>query len=354
MTADKEFIYWMRTLTALLILVFGYIVVADRYVPLTTEGRLQGYVVQVSPEVSGRVTQVLVSNNQWVKKGDILVLIDPRKYRLALEQAELSLQSAYETEQTLYSQREAAIANIARVQATYDNASREYHRLLTLSKQKVVAQSAVDNAYAQFQESRSALKAEQQGLKVIDAKLGDQKGPITAVRIAKSHIEKARLDLANTQILAPNDGVVTNLQLDEGVMANANVPLLTFIPTGSLWVAADFREKSVAKLNQDYQAFVAFDAYPGQVFTFDISSRDYGVAAAQQIPNGALTSVEVNNRWVRDAQRTRVNLESRHKLPPALFIGSRATIVLYPKDQFLWELLAEGQIYLASWLHFIY
>lgn len=90
------------------------------------------------------------------------------------------------------------------------------------------------------------------------------------------------------------------------------------------------------------------------MYDFDLASRDYGVAAAQQTPNGALTKVEVNNRWVRDAQRTRVNLTSSEELPPALFVGSRATIVLYPDNSIFWQLMAQAQIHLASWFHFIY
>ncbi len=91
------------------------------------------------------MTDVLIENNQSVQKA-MLFTIDDRKYKIALEQAELSLQSAYEKEATLYSQREAALANIARAQATFDNAHREYNRLLTLSKQKVISQSTLDNA----------------------------------------------------------------------------------------------------------------------------------------------------------------------------------------------------------------
>ncbi|MEF1212906.1 HlyD family secretion protein, partial [Vibrio alginolyticus] len=139
-----------------------------------------------------------------------------------------------------------------------------------------------------------------------------------------------------------------------GTMANTNMPLLTFVPTGSLWVAADFREKSVANVDKTFHALVTFDANPGSVYDFDLASRDYGVAAAQQTPNGALTKVEVNNRWVRDAQRTRVNLTSSEELPPALFVGSRATIVLYPDNSIFWQLMAQAQIHLASWFHFIY
>ncbi|HHP0488158.1 TPA: HlyD family secretion protein [Vibrio harveyi] len=354
MTADHKFKHWMRTLIVLFIVLFFYIIIADRHAPITTEGRVQGYVVQVAPEVSGKVTDVLIENNQSVHQGDVLFKIDDRKYKIALEQAELSLQSAYEKEATLYSQREAAQANIARAEATYNNAHREYTRLQKLSKQKVISQSTLDNAYAQNQVSRAALKAEQQNLKVIEAQLGDKKGQSTAVRIAQNGIEKAQLDLANTAVMAPSDGVVTNLQLEVGTMANTNMPMLTFVPTGSMWVAADFREKSVAGVDKNYHAMVAFDANPGSVYNFDLSSRDYGVAAAQQTPNGVLTKVEVNNRWVRDAQRTRVNLTSQEALPSSLFVGSRATIVLYPDNSPFWELMAQAQIHLASWFHFIY
>ncbi|MCV5232757.1 biotin/lipoyl-binding protein, partial [Escherichia coli] len=75
----------------LFIVLFLYIIIADRHAPLTTEGRVQGYVVQVAPEVSGKVTDVLIENNQSVQKGDVLFTIDDRKYKIALEQAELSL-----------------------------------------------------------------------------------------------------------------------------------------------------------------------------------------------------------------------------------------------------------------------
>ncbi|WP_050924471.1 HlyD family secretion protein, partial [Vibrio harveyi] len=276
MTADHKFKHWMRTLIVLFIVLFFYIIIADRHAPITTEGRVQGYVVQVAPEVSGKVTDVLIENNQSVHQGDVLFKIDDRKYKIALEQAKLSLQSAYEKEATLYSQREAAQANIARAEATYNNAHREYTRLQKLSKQKVISQSTLDNAYAQNQVSRAALKAEQQNLKVIEAQLGDKKGQSTAVRIAQNGIEKAQLDLANTAVMAPSDGVVTNLQLEVGTMANTNMPMLTFVPTGSMWVAADFREKSVAGVDKNYHAMVAFDANPGSVYDFDLSSRDYG------------------------------------------------------------------------------
>lgn len=282
MNADKQFRIWMRTLIVLFIVLFAYVITADRYAPITTEGRVQGYVVQVAPEVSGKITQVLVVNNQQVRTGDPLFNIDDRKYQIALEKAKLSLKSAYEKEATLYSQREAALANISRAEANYINSHREYLRLQKLSNRKVISQSQLDNAQAQDRVAKATLRAEEQNLKVIESQLGKEKGESTAVLSARNQVERAELDLSNTVVVAPSDGVVTNLQLEEGTTANVNSPLLTFVPSGSLWLAADFREKSVAAINQHYSALVAFDANPGEVYPFSISSRDYGVAAAQQ------------------------------------------------------------------------
>lgn len=354
MNADKQFRLWMRILIVLFIVSFFYIITADRYAPITTEGRVQGYVIQVAPEVSGKVTDVFVENNQFVEKGTPLFKIDDRKYKIAVQEALLALQLAQENEETFYANKEAAISNIKRAEASHDNAEREYQRLLELSKRKVVSQSKVDNAEAQSKITSSTLNAERQKLKVIETQLGQTKGKSTPVLSAQNRLRRAELDLSNTVVKTLSNGVITNLQLEEGVMANPGAPLMTFVSSSSLRLAADFREKSVANVNQSYISLVTFDAYPGDIFEFSIASKDYGVSAGQQQPNGSLTTVETNNRWVRDAQRTRINLATSTKLPEALFIGSRATVVLFPRDNLFWSIMARIQIHLASWFHFIY
>ncbi|MEF1221118.1 HlyD family secretion protein, partial [Photobacterium damselae] len=128
----------------------------------------------------------------------------------------------------------------------------------------------------------------------------------------------------------------------------------TFIPTDNMWVSADFREKATALINDKSAAYVTYDALPGEVFDFKIASRDFGVSSAQQNPNGQLTTVEVNNRWVRDAQRIRVNLVSEEPMPKQLFVGSRATVVIYPTENPIWQFMASAEIWIASVFHYIY
>ncbi|WP_392339649.1 HlyD family secretion protein [Moritella marina] len=351
---QSAFHRWMRRLIVLFIVFMAYIIVADRYVPLTTESRVYGYVVQLAPEVSGPITDVAISNNQHVKKGQLLFSINDSKYAIALDRAKVALQQAYEQEQSLYAQVEAAIANTASCEANYNNAAAEYQRINKLAKKHLVSTSMQESAYAKYQAARSTLHASKQQTLVIKAQLGTGIGDSSLVMAANNNLAQAELDLSHTNIYAPSAGVITNLQVEIGAMATANQPMLTFISSDSLWVAADFREKATTLMTNSSAAYVTYDALPGQVFNFTVASRDFGVASAQQTATGKLTSVEVSNRWVRDAQRIRVNLASEQALPNQLFVGSRATVVLYPTGNVWWQTLASLQIKLAGLLHYIY
>lgn len=354
MKTKSEFMVWMRILIGLFILSFMYFVVADRRAPFTTEGRVHGQVVQIAPEVTSRVVGVNVRNNEHVQKGQILFELDNQRFILALEQAEISLQTAKDNERALHAQIKAAHANIAAAEATYSNASAEYQRVSDLAKKQAMSKSALDSTVRQYKMASSAVDIEYQNLEMLQSQIGVDGNPTTEVRLAKSRVKQAKIDLENTVVRASSNGVVTNLRLENGAMANAYQPLITLVSDGSLWVAADFREKSVTHVTNNFHALVTFDAYPGRIYSFMVESRDYGVASAHQNPTGTLTQIETNNRWVRDAQRTRINLKSDEVLPSSLFVGSRATMALYSGDSGFWAAIAKIRIRLISWFHFIY
>ncbi|CAK2696191.1 MULTISPECIES: HlyD family secretion protein [Vibrio] len=344
----------MKILGSVFVVLFVYLIIADRRAPFTTEGRVYGQVVQIAPEVTSRVIRVFVENNEVVEKGDVLFELDSSRYQIALEQAELSLKAAKEQERSLYAQKKMAIASISRAEASYKNAQTDYLRIAELAKNQAVSASYLDNVFKQYQVASSVLEIEKHNLSTLVARLGEAGQPTTDVLLAENRVKQAQLDLMNTTVRSQSDGVVTNLRLEVGAMATANMPLITLISDGSMWVAADFREKSVAHVQESYRALVTFDAHPGQIFDYRVASRDLGVASAHQTPNGTLTQIEGNNRWVRDAQRTRINLQSDGVLPSPLFVGSRATLALYSNDNRFWGLVAKMRIRLVSWFHFIY
>ncbi|MGY0219385.1 HlyD family secretion protein [Endozoicomonadaceae bacterium StTr2] len=354
MAAERIFNRWMKSLVLIFLTLLCYLVIADRHAPITSEGRVESYTVQMSPEVSGNVERVHIKNNQRVRRNDLLISIDPRKFEIALQEAELALQSAIEREHTLYSQREAANADIARAKASFNNAEKELSRQKKLLSKRLASESSHDNALLNYQKARFTLKAEKQKLKAIEAQLGNAPGESTGVKLAESRVDQAALDLSNTSILAPSDGVITNLQVQKGTTARSGQPILALIPTKDLWVTADFREKSLASLGHDATALVTFDALPGEIFDFTLKSRDFGVFTAQKTANGTLAKVTVSNRWVRDAQRVPVHFKSTSGIPNQLFVGSRATVTIYSETSRVWSFMANLQIHLMSWLHFLY
>lgn len=354
MSAEQSFRKWMTILVILFIAAFAYIVVADRHAPLTTEARVQSYVVQVAPEVTGVVKTVDVTNNQIVKKGDLLISVDPKKFELALEEAKLNLQAALDNEEMLKLRLSVAQARIAKAQASRDKFYAEYQRKETMHKRGLLSESSLDDARSSATIAEAELKAEQESLNVLQVELGLSEGVSTQVLFAINALEKAKLDLKNTRLLAPSDGVVTNLQVQIGTTAKINTPMLTFVSYEKMWVSADFREKSLIGLGTNTAALVTFDALPGQVYEFYYESRDFGVSTVQQNPDGKLTSVEANTRWVRDAQRARVHFHSSNDMPESLFVGSRATVTFYSEDEHFWQAMAKFQIAFFSWLHFVY
>ena len=184
--------------------------------------------------------------------------------------------------------------------------------------------------------------------------MGKGNGQSSAVLSARNALKQAQLNLEHTEIIAQSEGIITNMQLHVGLFANANQPLLTFIPTDSLWISADYREKATTGMKKGMRAEVAYDAMPGEVFPLLVESRDYGVSSAQQTANGQLSTVEVSNRWVRDAQRVRVNLISEDSISPRLFVGSRATVIIYTSGNSVIDYIGHSLITMISYLHYIY
>ncbi|TKB50316.1 HlyD family secretion protein [Ferrimonas sediminicola] len=349
---DVVFKRWTRRLVILFLLVAAYVIIADRYSPLTTEGRVQGRVVQLATEVSGTITAVHVDNNDVVCGGDLLFTLDDRRFRLAVDQAEIALRQAREQQQVLQAKIRAAEAQLTRAQVAYEHANKEYLRARKMAEGQLVSQSVLDSNQASLLAANAERNMASQQLQTYRAQLSGN--TTSAVELAKNALEQARLNLSYTQIRAPEAGVVSNMQLAVGSYANAHQPLISFVPEKSLWVTADFREKALALVDGESRALVAYDALPGEVFPLNLGSRDMGVAQAQQTANGTLSSIQVSNRWVRDSQRVRVNLDPDGRLPQQLFIGSRASVVLYPADTPWWHTLARLEIAVISLLHYIY
>lgn len=355
MTADAQFNRWMRSAMVLFILICAYIFVADLNIPMTPHSMVQRPVVTVAPRVSGEVIEVAVNNNQAVKKGDVLFRIDPSDYELAVEKARLALSEASQTNDNLHAQLAEAQANVIEAQVTLDESGRELKRFQSLLEKSLVSPQVVDQQTATVAAAKARLRAATERSKALEVELGDQGDENLRLRIARNALEQAELDLQRATVRAPEDGVISNLQLSAGIQAQTNQALMSLVVTGKERIVADFREKSLSHIGNDATALVVFDALPGKVFAASVASRDLGVATGQLLANGKLAQPDDSDRWVRDAQRVRIYVALNDTdLPADMVTGARATVLLERHNTGLFHWLGRAQMYVVSLLHYVY
>ncbi|WP_330959708.1 HlyD family secretion protein [Photobacterium sp. 53610] len=352
MTPDQKFARWIKYACFAFVFVFGYFLMADLAMPLTPQAMATRVVTKVAPRVSGQITDIYVTNNQAVHKGDILFDIDPAPYKLAVEQARLKLEKVTQNNAQLDASIQAAQANVKANEAVLQQKEREANRLNTLFLRNGTSRQLRDDAQSASLAAKANLVASEARLQELKVSRGDTGAGNLNIRVAKNQLEQAELNLSYTRVVARHDGVITNLQLEKGAYAVSGNPLVALV-SDDVDIIADFREKSLRHFSHNSQALIAFDSQPGQVFDARISSLDAGVSSGQFDANGRLAAPTQSNRWVRDAQRMRLHLSVDGDFPAKLPAGARATVQLVPENGiFAW--FARAQIKFLSTLHYIY
>lgn len=355
MTADQRFKRWVHRALAIFAVCFVYFLCADLWMPLTPQARVMHPVISVAPQVSGRVEEVRVYNNQHVEAGEVLFRIDSRRYELSVSKAELSLVSSGQDNEQLDASVAAARATVAASQATAHELGIEMIRAETLIKQHSISRQKYDQTRAERDSAKAQLAVDKAKVNALLVQRGLSGDDNLRLRQAQNALEQARLDLSYTVVRAKESGWVTNLQLSPGSYATAGQPLVALVADRAD-VVADFREKSLSLTQAGQPASIVFDARPGEVHEALLLSADAGVFDGQQSPDGNLAAPVATDRWVRDAQRMRVHLalnEDEHALLNTLSTGARATVQLYPVSG-LAAWLGHAQVHLASLVHYIY
>ncbi|MEN9583611.1 MAG: hypothetical protein RLZZ616_617 [Pseudomonadota bacterium] len=351
MTPDQQFKRWIKWAMGSFILLFGYFLLADLKMPLTPQAMATRVVTKLAPQISGKVAQVAVGNNQHVKQGDLLFTLDPAPFELAVEQARLALDQAEQQNRQLDATLNATAADFNSLQSQASQKRREAERIDALYRRRMVSDQQKDDADSALRTAQANVMASKARMTQARVNRGLPGDDNLLLRQARNHLAQAELNLSYSQIQASQDGIITNLQLKPGSFAAAGAPLLALV-SEQVDVIADFREKSLRHVAQDSRALVAFDGEPGKLYPARVTSLDAGVSAGQFDANGLLASPTESDRWVRNAQRLRVHL-TLEQLPSHLPAGARATVQLLP-DNALSALFARGQIRLLSLLHYIY
>ena len=332
---------------------------ADRLTPYTSQARVQAFVVPVAAEVSGTVLKVHVKNNDEVKQGQALFVIDPSQYQIALQKSRSDYESVRRSVNASAAAVEAAKASLQAAKANQVMAEQDARRQEQLYAEDPGAISVrrLENAQATRVQARSQEKAAESDLRQAQETAGERGDNNSQLLSARSAIEKAELDLKRTTVIAPARGLVTDLRTDVGHFAQAGAPAMTLIAIHDLWINADMTENNLGNVNPGDKVAIVLDVMPGEVLKGRIRSVGSGVSSGQEAQPGTLPTIENSRDWLRQAQRFPVAVEfdpSELKRLHGVRIGGQAEVMVYEGDHALMNWLGAAYIRLMSYLSYLY
>jgi multidrug resistance efflux pump len=292
----------------LLLVLFVYHVLSDRFTPYTSQARVETFLTQIAPEVAGDVREVGVKDNGVVRKGQLLFRIDPEPYQVAVRSAEANLSVALQAADVSVADISAAQAQLTKQRVDLA-ANRELGGIVTgLVDKKALAETQGIRARAEIAKTQADLRRAQADLRKAEANLGAPGLRNPKVRQALAALDQARLDLRNTEVRAPADGTVTNLRLAPGQYVAPGQPLLSFLEKGPRWISADMRENQLGNVEPGQKVTVALDIKPGKLFKGRVHSIGWGVSQGDEAPTGQLATMPADQGWLRDPQRFPVRI----------------------------------------------
>lgn len=320
-----------------LLFLFVYHVLSDRYTPYTSQARVETFLTQVAPEVAGDVLDVGVKDNGAVKKGQLLFRIDPEPYQLAVRSAEANLSVALQAADVSVADVAAAQAQIIKQRADL-SASRQLGGIVSsLVGKRALPETQGIRAHADTAKSEADLTRAQADLRKAMANLGAPGLSNPKVRQALAALDQARLDLRNTEVRAPSDGTVTNLRLAPGQYVTPGQPLLSFLERGPRWISADMRENQLGNVKPGQDVTIALDIKPGKLFRGRVHSVGWGVSQGDEAPTGQLASQPDDQGWLRDPQRFPVRIlvlpdEAKEAGIDVGRSGAQANVIIFAND----------------------
>ena len=297
----KRYIFTFVTIIAIILgayyiyHILGYQSTDDAYVETTT--------VSVSPKVAGQIEKVLIVDNQTVKAGDVVAIIDQADYKVKLNQAK----AAYE--RAILNQNNAH-ANLNAANSEIELAQKDVERYETLYNAGAVSKQTLDKARTNLDAVKARYTMAEQSIfssnpadnvKVADADLN----------LLKAQLDAAQLAYDYTYVKAPIDGTVSNKRVETGMLVQPGTPLFVIVPN-EVWVVANFKETQLEKMKKDQPVDIKIDTYPHKVFKGKVESiqRSSGAKSSLFPPENAVGS------FVKIVQRIPVKIVFTEKIDP--------------------------------------
>lgn len=239
--------------------------------------------VLITPKVSGYITELFIDDNQAVKQGDVLAVIDSRDYQAKLDLAQAHLLEAQADVQRLQAVKNTQHANIASasaavsaVEAQRQQINQDLQRFNALIERGSAPRQTLDNIQAQSKQAAAQLRGSQANVSAQQKQLTSYDREIeqaqARLKQAGAQVKLAKIDLENTQIRAPFDGVIGHRGVQLGAFVQAGTNLAYLLETKKIWVEANFKETQIENMKASQSARIHVDAFPEIAFTGNVDS----------------------------------------------------------------------------------
>jgi multidrug resistance efflux pump len=347
---------WVALLIALSLV---WYLLADRFTPYTQQARVQAFVIPVAAEVAGRVTRVHVRNNQDVKVGQVLFEVDQQSYQIAVDRARADLESTRRQVGASTAGIASAQASLRAAEANELKTRQDNQRLEGLYRDDpgTISVRLLEVSRANREQAISQVAAARAEVQRAREQQGGSEEDNALLRSAATALEKAQLDLANTQVRARSAGLITDLRTDIGQFAAAGNPVMTLIAIHDVWISAEMTENNLGQVESGTPVAIVLDALPGEIFAGRVRSVGYGVSVGQSTAPGTLPSVQNSRDWLRPAQRFPVIIEfapGELSSLRGIRVGGQAEVMAFPSQGNPLNPLGRLFLYLMSWLSYAY
>lgn len=283
-----------------------YVFTSGRFAT-TDNAYVRANVVTIAAEVSGRVVEVAVHENQRVKSGDLLFRIDPEPFELAVTELHAMADAVAQYLDSSRDGYDAALADLDSKNADLKHALLLFQRIEDLHAKGLASQESLDDATNEVETTRADRDAAIASVARAKTLLGgDPRTPLQDLpgyKVIMARLTKAELDLAHTVVRAPADGVIGKKKLEAGDFLNVGQPAMPLV-TDDIWLDANFKETDMTWVRPGQTAVFSVDTYPEQKWQAEVAS----ISPASSAIFSVLPAENATGNWVKVVQRIPVRL----------------------------------------------
>ncbi len=271
----------------------------------TDNAFIEARIHPIASRVQGRVVRLLVQDNQAVKKGDLLVEIDPADYRAELDKAAADVQVARNESGGETSQVAVAQTAVRRAEAQSEQARSDLTRGKTLFERDVIPKEQLERLETMQRVTAAQLAEASELLRKARVIAGQAGGDASAkIQLKQATLAEAQLKLSYTRIYASTDGFITRKGVEQGNIVQIGQPLMSVVPLTDAWVTANYKESQLTHIRRGQKVELKVDAYPERLFTGKVESIMAGTGAAFSL----LPPENATGNYVKVVQRIPVKI----------------------------------------------